>query len=188
MDEIDTVTDIAIRLYDKDDGTEDDFLGECTIPSSVVKRAATSGEDQDFWKFLEKISAGSVRTRISWSPLSLVPANGPDDQAVLVVFLDSCRNIMKVGEGRTDYVVSASVGVNTKLSQKSKGSIDPIFEERMVFIVDYPETDYLKLNIIDTGSDKPAGCVTINISDLRDRESFSIVNQKWTFFFEMSIL
>ena len=35
-----SVSDISVKLFDKDDFTKDDPLGDCRIPKSVIKRAA----------------------------------------------------------------------------------------------------------------------------------------------------
>ena len=35
-----SVSDISVKLFDKDDFTKDDPLGDCRIPKSVMKRAA----------------------------------------------------------------------------------------------------------------------------------------------------
>ena len=78
-----TVSDIAIKLYDKDEFTKDDPLGEVAIPRSVIKRAQDSGTEQDFWQMLTNTETGSVRSRVSWSSLSTQPAIQNDDQAIM---------------------------------------------------------------------------------------------------------
>ena len=75
-----TVSDIAIKLYDKDEFTKDDPLGEVAIPKSVIKRAQQTGTEQDFWQMLTNTETGSVRSRVSWSTLSTQPAVQNDDQ------------------------------------------------------------------------------------------------------------
>ena len=41
-----SVSDLTVRLYDKDKFTADDPLGDCVIPVSVVRRAQHSQTDQ----------------------------------------------------------------------------------------------------------------------------------------------
>ena len=77
-----TVSDIAIKLYDKDEFSKDDPLGEVAIPRSVIKRAQDTGTEQDFWQMLTNTETGSVRSRVSWSSLSTQPAIQNDDQAI----------------------------------------------------------------------------------------------------------
>ena len=78
-----TVSDIAIKLYDKDEFTKDDPLGEVAIPRSVIKRAQDTGTEQDFWQMLTNTETGSVRSRVSWSSLSTQPAIQNDDQVIM---------------------------------------------------------------------------------------------------------
>ena len=78
-----TVSDIALKLYDKDEFTKDDPLGEVTIPRSVIRRARDSRAEQDFWQMLTNTETGSVRSRVSWSSLSTQPAIQNDDQATI---------------------------------------------------------------------------------------------------------
>ena len=78
-----TVSDIAIKLYDKDEFSKDDPLGEVAIPRSVIKRAQDTGTEQDFWQMLTNTETGSVRSRVSWSSLSTQPAIQNDDQAII---------------------------------------------------------------------------------------------------------
>ena len=85
IEDSNTVSDIAVKLYDKDEFTKDDPLGEVAIPRSVIRRARASGVEQDFWQMLTNVETGSVRSRVSWSSLSTQPAIQNDDQAIIIV-------------------------------------------------------------------------------------------------------
>ena len=81
VEDIATVSDINIKLFDKDEFTKDDPLGEVTIPRSVVVRARESRTEQNFWLMLNNVSTGSVRSKVSWASLATSPARQKDDQA-----------------------------------------------------------------------------------------------------------
>ena len=177
VDDLRSVSDITLTLFDKDKYTKDDPLGDCTLPKSVVKRAAETGQDQDFWKLLDNTKTGSVRTRISWSTLSMNPMNQKDDQALVVVFIDSCKSIFKGNENKPDVIVSVTLNSVTKVSSKAFGSCDPIFEDRMLLLANNPTVDDVKIDVIDIKSDKVAGSLCVELTQLLSQDSFCMMNQ-----------
>ena len=73
VEHLESVSDINIRLFDKDDFSKDDNLGEVSVPKSVIKRSSDQRAEQDFWLMLTNTEKGSVRTKVSWSTLSTTP-------------------------------------------------------------------------------------------------------------------
>ena len=179
-----TVSDIAIKLYDKDEFSKDDPLGEVAIPRSVIKRARESGAEQDFWLMLTNTETGSVRSRVSWSSLSPRPPVHNDDQALVIVHLHSCANIFAKRESKPDVVVSVTINKKTKVSSKTVANPDPIFEDRMLILSDNPTVDDVKIDVIDMKNDKLAGSVSIELTQLLNRadlclfdETFQLTNK-----------
>ena len=187
VDDLRTVSDISLQLFDKDKYTKDDPLGEATLPKSVVKRAADSCKDQDFWKVLENIKKGSVRTRISWSSLSMNPVNHNDDQGLVIVLIDSCKNIFKGEETKPDVVVSVTLNDVTKVSSKAFGSCDPIFEDRMLLLANNPTVDDVKIDVIDIKNDKVAGSVCVELTQLLSQDSLCMMNQTFPLYSKNSL-
>ena len=177
VEDIKSISDITIKLLDKDKFTRDDPLGEATITKSVVRRAKETCKDQDFWKILENTKTGSVRTRVSWSTLSISPMNHNDDQALVIIFVDSCKDIFKENEIKPDIVVSVSVNDVTKVSSKVFGSYDPIFEDRMLLLANNPTVDDVKIDVIDIKNDKVAGSLCVELIQLLNQEQLCLMNQ-----------
>ena len=180
VESLDTVSDLTVRLYDKDRFTADDPLGDCVVPVSVVKRAHFSQTEQDFWLMLNNTATGSVRLRVSWARLSTRPVRHKDEAALVVVCLHSCHNISSSQDQAPDTVVSVSVNQATKVSSKSYGNTDPIFEERLLLFSDNPTVDDVKIDVIDMKTDKVAGSVTVELSQLLSREDLCISDETFT--------
>ena len=182
-----TVSDLTVRLYDKDKFTADDPLGDCVVPVSVVRRAHSTQTEQDFWLMLNNVASGSVRLRVSWSSLATRPVRHKDEAALVVVCLHSCHNISSSSSSSSshldqapDPVVSVSVNKATKVSSKSYGNSDPIFEERLLLFSDNPTVDDVKIDVIDMKTDKVAGSVTVELSQLLSREDLCISDETFT--------
>ena len=181
-----TVSDLTVRLYDKDKFTADDPLGDCVVPVSVVRRAHSTQTEQDFWLMLNNVASGSVRLRVSWSSLATRPVRHKDEAALVVVCLHSCHNISSSSSSSShpdqapDPVVSVSVNKATKVSSKSYGNSDPIFEERLLLFSNNPTVDDVKIDVIDMKTDKVAGSVTVELSQLLSREDLCISDQTYT--------
>ena len=180
VESLDTVSDLTVRLYDKDRFTADDPLGDCVVPVSVVRRAQSSQSDQDFWLMLNNVASGSVRLRVSWSRLSTRPVRHKDEAALVVVCLHSCHNISSSQDQAPDPVVSVSVNKATKVSSKSYANSDPIFEERLLLFSNNPTVDDVKIDVIDMKTDKVAGSVTVELSQLLSREDLCISDETFT--------
>ena len=177
-----TVSDLTVRLYDKDRFTADDPLGDCVVPVSVVRRAQTSQTEQDFWLMLNNVATGSVRLRVSWARLSTRPLRHKDEAALVIVCLHSCSNISSSSSSSSspDPVVSVSVNKATKVSSKSYGNTDPIFEERLLLFSNNPTVDDVRIDVIDMKTDKVAGSVTVELSQLLSREDLCISDETFT--------
>jgi len=181
VEHLESVSDINIKLFDKDDFSKDDNLGEVSVPKSVIKRSSDQRAEQDFWLMLTNTEKGSVRTKVSWSTLSTTPTHHKDDQAVLVVHLHSCTNIVSSKSTmRPDLVVSASVNNKTKVSSKISDNNNPIFEDRLLLLVNNPTVDDLKLDVVDIKNDCVAGSVNIELSTLLSRDSLQMIDENMT--------
>ena len=180
VESLDTVSDLTVRLYDKDRFTADDPLGDCVVPVSVVRRAHSTGTEQDFWLMLNNVATGSVRLSVAWSSLSTRPVRHKDEAALVIVCLHSCHNISSSLDQAPDPVVSVSVNKATKVSSKSYGNTDPIFEERLLLFSDNPTVDDVKIDVIDMKTDKVAGSVTVELSQLLSREDLCISDETFT--------
>ena len=177
VENIETVSDIVVKLFDKDKITNDDPLGDISIPKSVVKRASQQNKVQDFWLMLNNTKTGSVRSKVSWSTLSLTPTRQNDDQALVIVNIHSCRNIFPGKSHEPDVLVSVSINKRTKVTRKTLGNSNPIFEDRLLLLADNPTVDDVRIDVIDIKNDKLAGSVNIELTQLLNRDNLCMFDE-----------
>ena len=77
-------------------------------------------------------------------------------------------------------MVSVSVNKATKVSSKSYGNSNPIFEERLLLFSDNPTADDLKIDVIDMKTDKVVGSVSVELSQLLSRGDLCLSDQTFS--------
>ncbi|QQP56044.1 Extended synaptotagmin2like, partial [Caligus rogercresseyi] len=192
VDDTESLDQILLQIWDKDSSNKDDFLGKCELPLSGIKSAIESGEPYDSWTILEKVQRGSLRTILSWSSLcsntqlSDKSEDAPGSVGVLVIEIDSCSNLLggrMTGLKLPNPKVVVELGGISQETEVVAGSIHPVFEHRMSFLVSNPKVDSLKISVMDTRKSlkKPTifGTLRLNLSGFLGREDLSLLNQQF---------
>ena len=129
---------------------------------------------------LNNVASGAVRSRVSWSSLATRPARHKDDLALVVVHLHSCHDISSHHHLPPDAVVSVSLNKVTKVSSKSYGNSNPIFEERLLLFSNNPTVDDVKIDVIDMKTDTVAGSVSVEVSQLLSRDDLCMMDETFS--------
>ena len=129
---------------------------------------------------LNNVASGAVRSRVSWSSLATRPARHKDDAALVVVHLHSCHDISSHYHLPPDAVVSVSLNKVTKVSSKSYGNSNPIFEERLLLFSNNPTVDDVKIDVIDMKTDTVAGSVSVEVSQLLSRDDLCMMDETFS--------
>ena len=91
-----------------------------------------------------------------------------------MVYVDSCKNLSKLGNSHPYWKLRIAVGKSVRLSQSVQMSSHPIFCERFVFLVESPDKDCLTLDFFNMKNDKSGGSFRIRISEIwRDHLTLS---------------
>lgn len=183
VDNPESLDDVNVELWDEDVGTKDDFLGRCTIPLTVIRRAMTSSQTQDVWKTLDDTKKGSFHATISWCELKLSRPNVQDEyhRGVLSVVIDSCTSLLsgRLGLKLPNPSVRVELCGISQVTEAVIGNVNPVFAHRMNFLVRDPDSDTLKINVIDSKRAESLGYLRIDLSSLLDRTSLSMTNQQF---------
>ena len=180
-----TLTDINLHVYDQDKVGKDDPLGQCALPAQLLRTALHShGQYQDVWKKLENSNENGMamlHCQVGWSELKeSVPSSVATDcqlhKGVLTVFIDSCSNL-----GTFESPPYAKVKVTlcnvVQMTETIRESSDPVFEHRMSFLVNQPNTDRVLIQVLDDRrTDKPLGSLCLPVSCLLGMTNLSLSN------------
>ena len=173
VDNPDSLDDLQFEIYDEDTGNKDDFLGRCTVSVQAVRTAMTSGKVQDVWRKLEDVKKGSFHAEIGWCDLKLSRPEVKDDlhKGVVTVFVDSAANLLggQTGLKLPNPSVKIELCGIVQATEQVVGTVNPVYQHRMSFLVRDPASDTLKLSVVDEKRQANLGTLRINISDILDR-------------------
>ena len=157
------------------------FQGRCSISSTVVRTATTTGQVQDVWKVLEGVDRGSIKVEVAWGALKVAKPPSPppptlegDDggyhQGVLTVLVDSCANLLGGRAGGGVRAPDASVRLElcgiAQVTDAVASSASPVFAHRMSFLARDPASDTLKLTVACERTGEQLGWLRVDLSDL----------------------
>ncbi|XP_040575642.1 extended synaptotagmin-2 [Lepeophtheirus salmonis] len=194
VDDPESLDKIMINVWDKDSSNKDDFLGKCELSLQVVKTAITTGVSQEIWEILEGVQRGSVHAIISWSDLTMsfhplkisqeLQFDTSSSVGVLVMEIDSCSNLLggRTGLKLPNPKVTVELCGVIQETEVIVGSIHPVFEHRLLFLVTNPKVDSLKISVLDTkrsSKEKCFGSLRLNVSDFLGKEDLSMLNQQF---------
>ncbi|KAL2085590.1 hypothetical protein ACEWY4_018910 [Coilia grayii] len=181
---------LEIELFDEDPD-KDDFLGSLMIDMSELRKE----QQVDEWFDLEEASTGKLHLRLEW--LSLLStaekleqvlrsiradksqANDGLSSALLVVYLDSARNLPSAKKSSSDpspYVVF-TVGSKTYQSKVRYKNPEPLWEEAFSFLVHNPYTQELTAEVRDDKHKRTLGTLSVPLSGLLGEEDMTLTQQ-----------
>ncbi|XP_027144746.1 extended synaptotagmin-2-A isoform X1 [Larimichthys crocea] len=203
---------LEIELFDEDTD-KDDFLGSLMIDLSELQKE----QKVDEWFVMEDVSTGKLHLKLEW--LSLLPTPDKLDQALmsikadrghandglssalLVVFLDSARNLprnplefnqaglkkasvnkaIKSGKKVTSDpspFVQFTVGHKSYESKTKYKTNEPLWEEAFTFLIHNPKCQELEVEVKDEKHDCSLGTLTLPLTQLLEAEDMTL-NQRF---------
>ncbi|XP_010750262.3 extended synaptotagmin-2 isoform X2 [Larimichthys crocea] len=182
---------LEIELFDEDTD-KDDFLGSLMIDLSELQKE----QKVDEWFVMEDVSTGKLHLKLEW--LSLLPTPDKLDQALmsikadrghandglssalLVVFLDSARNLpsgKKVTSDPSPFV-QFTVGHKSYESKTKYKTNEPLWEEAFTFLIHNPKCQELEVEVKDEKHDCSLGTLTLPLTQLLEAEDMTL-NQRF---------
>eukprot|EP00066_Takifugu_rubripes_P009399 XP_003976312.2 PREDICTED: extended synaptotagmin-2-A-like isoform X1 [Takifugu rubripes] len=207
-----TGKNLEIELFDEDTD-KDDFLGCLMIDLAQIQQQ----QKIDEWFSLEDVPQGKLHLRLDWlTPLATpdkldqalisikadrTKANDGLSAALLVVFLDSARNLphnplefnqtglrkasinkaIKSGKKVTSDpspFVQFRVGHKSFESKTRYKTNEPVWEETHTFLIHNPKTQELEVEVKDEKHDCSLGTLTLPLTRLLEAEDMTL-NQRF---------
>uniref|UniRef100_A0A8C4IJW6 Extended synaptotagmin-2 n=1 Tax=Dicentrarchus labrax TaxID=13489 RepID=A0A8C4IJW6_DICLA len=203
---------LDVELFDEDTD-KDDFLGSLMIDLGELQKE----QKVDEWFVLEDVATGKLHLRLEW--LSLLPtpekldqalmsikadrghANDGLSSALLVVFLDSARNLprnplefnqaglkkasvskaIKSGKKVTSVpspFVQFTVGHKSYDSKTRYKTNEPVWEEAFTFLIHNPKSQELEVEVKDEKHECSLGTLKLPLSRLLEAEDMTL-NQRF---------
>ncbi|XP_074544160.1 extended synaptotagmin-2-A isoform X3 [Halichoeres trimaculatus] len=203
---------VEIELFDEDTD-KDDFLGNLMIDMAELEKE----QKVDEWFDLEDVATGKLHLKLEW--LSLLPtpekldqalmtikadrghANDGLSSALLVVFLDSARNLprnplefnqaglkkaslskaIKSGKKVTSDpspFVQFTVGHKSFESKTRYKTNEPVWEEAFTFLIHNPKSQELEVEVKDEKHECSLGTLTLPLTRLLEAEEMTL-NQRF---------
>uniref|UniRef100_UPI003AB0AE4E extended synaptotagmin-2-like isoform X2 n=1 Tax=Centroberyx gerrardi TaxID=166262 RepID=UPI003AB0AE4E len=183
---------LEIELFDEDTD-KDDFLGSLMIDMAELQKE----QKVDEWFVMDEVATGKLHLRLEW--LSLLPtadrldqaltsikadrgqANDGLSSALLVVFLDSARNLpsgKKVSSDPSPFV-QFTVGHKSFDSKTRYKTNEPVWEEAFTFLIHNPKSQELEVEVKDEKHDCSLGTLTLPLARLLEAEDMTL-NQRFS--------
>ncbi|XP_058483733.1 extended synaptotagmin-2-like [Solea solea] len=182
---------VGIELFDEDPD-KDDFLGSLVINLAELQKE----QKVDEWFDLDEVASGKLHLRVEWLSLLSTPerldqallnikadrgkANDGLSSALLVVFLDSARNLpsgKKVTSDPSPFV-QFKVGHKSFESKIRYKTNEPVWEEAFTFLVHNPNSQELEVEVKDEKHECTLGTMTLPLSRLLEAEDMTL-NQRF---------
>ncbi|KAM4605510.1 extended synaptotagmin-2 isoform 2-T2 [Polymixia lowei] len=182
---------LEIELFDEDTD-KDDFLGSLMIDMAELQNE----QKVDEWFVMEDVATGKLHLKLEW--LSLFSTSEKLDQALtsikadrcqandglssalLVVFLDSARNLpsgKKVSSDPSPFV-QFRVGHKSFESKTRYKTNEPVWEEAFTFLIHNPRSQELEVEVKDEKHDCSLGTLTLPLARLLEAEDLTL-NQRF---------
>ncbi|XP_076600894.1 extended synaptotagmin-2-A isoform X2 [Chaetodon auriga] len=199
---------LEVELFDEDTD-KDDFLGSLMIDLAELQRE----QKVDEWFVMDDVATGKLHLKLEW--LSLLPtpekldqalmsikadrgqANDGLSSALLVVFLDSARNLprnplefnqaglkkasiskaIKSGKKVTSDpspFVQFRVGHKSFESKTRYKTNEPVWEEAFTFLIHNPKSQELEVEVKDEKHECSLGTLTLPLSRLLEAEDMTL--------------
>ncbi|XP_031726492.1 extended synaptotagmin-2 isoform X4 [Anarrhichthys ocellatus] len=186
-----TAKNLDIELFDEDTD-KDDFLGSLEIDVAELQKE----QKVDEWFVVEDVATGKLHLKLEWLSLLHTPekldqalasikadrgqANDGLSSALLVVFLDSARNLPSGKKVTSDPspLVQFTVGHKSFESKTRYKTNEPVWEEAFTFLIHNPKTQELQVEVKDEKHECSLGTLTLPLSRLLEAEDMTL-NQRF---------
>lgn len=178
---------LEVELFDEDTD-KDDFLGSLMIDMAELQKE----QKVDEWFDLEDVSTGKLHLKLEWLSLLSTPdkldqvltsiradkgqANDGLSSALLVVFLDSARNLpagKKVSSDPNPFV-QFTVGHKTQDSKIRYKTNEPVWEETFSFLIHNPRSQELEVEVKDEKHECSLGTLALPLTRLLEAEEMTL--------------
>ncbi|XP_034744028.1 extended synaptotagmin-2-A-like isoform X3 [Etheostoma cragini] len=202
---------LDIELFDEDTD-KDDFLGSVMIDLAEIKKQ----QKVDMWCDMEEVATGKLHLKLEWLSLLSTPekldqalmsikadrghANDGLSSAVLVVFLDSARNLprnplefnqaglkkasvtkaIKSGKKLTSVpspFVQFTVGHKSYESKTRYKTNEPVWEEAFTFLIHNPKCQELEVEVKDEKHECSLGTLSLPLSRLLEAKDMTLTQR-----------
>uniref|UniRef100_A0A8C9XMR2 Extended synaptotagmin 2 n=1 Tax=Sander lucioperca TaxID=283035 RepID=A0A8C9XMR2_SANLU len=202
---------LDIELFDEDTD-KDDFLGSLMIDVAELKKE----QKVDEWFVMEEVATGKLHLKLEWLSLLSTPekldqalmsikadrgqANDGLSSAVLVVFLDSARNLprnplefnqaglkkasvtkaIKSGKKVTSVpspLVQFTVGHKSYESKTRYKTNEPVWEEAFTFLIHNPKSQELEVEVKDEKHECSLGTLSLPLSRLLEAKDMTLTQR-----------
>ncbi|XP_030607331.1 extended synaptotagmin-2 isoform X2 [Archocentrus centrarchus] len=182
---------MEIELFDEDPD-QDDFLGSLIIDMVELQKE----QKIDEWFPLEEVSTGKLHLKLEWLSLLSTPnkldqvlssiradqgqANDGLSSALLIVFLDSARNLpsgKKVTSDPSPFV-QFRVGHKSFESKVKYKTNEPVWEESFIFLIHNPKVQELEVEVKDEKHDCSLGTLALPLPRLLEADNMTL-NQRF---------
>lgn len=182
---------MEIELFDEDPD-QDDFLGSLVIDMAELQKE----QKVDEWFPLEDVATGKLHLKLEWLSLLSTPerldqvlssiradrsqASDGLSSAVLIVFLDSARNLpsgKKVTSDPSPFV-QFRVGHKSYESKTKYKTHEPLWEETFTFLIHNPKVQELEVEVKDEKHDCSLGTLALPLTRLLEAEEMTL-NQRF---------
>uniref|UniRef100_A0A668AVW0 Extended synaptotagmin 2 n=1 Tax=Myripristis murdjan TaxID=586833 RepID=A0A668AVW0_9TELE len=199
---------LEIELFDEDTD-KDDFLGSLMIDMAELQKE----QKVDEWFVMDEVATGKLHLKLEW--LSLLPtpekldqvltsiradrghANDGLSSALLVVFLDSARNLPRNPlefnqQGLKKASVSKAIKSGKKVSSDPSPFVqfrvghksfesktryktnEPVWEEAFTFLIHNPKSQELEVEVKDEKHECSLGTLTLPLSRLLEAQDMTM--------------
>ncbi|XP_026169727.1 extended synaptotagmin-2 isoform X2 [Mastacembelus armatus] len=178
---------VDIELFDEDTD-DDDFLGRLMIDIDQLQNE----QKVDEWFALEDVSKGKLHLKLEWLSVLSKPdkldqalmsinagrgqANDGLSSALLIVFLDSARNLPSGKKVTSDPnpFVQFRVGHKSFESKTKYKTNEPVWEEAFTFLIHNPKTQELEVEVKDQKHDCSLGTLKMPLSRLLEADKMTL--------------
>uniref|UniRef100_A0A3B4AYC7 Extended synaptotagmin-like protein 2a n=1 Tax=Periophthalmus magnuspinnatus TaxID=409849 RepID=A0A3B4AYC7_9GOBI len=176
-----------VELFDEDTD-KDDFLGSLMIDLAELQKE----QKVDEWFVLDDVSQGKLHLKLEWLSLLSKPdkldqvlssiraerghANDGLSSALLIVFLDSARNLptgKKVTSDPSPFV-QFTVGHKSFESKTCYKTNEPVWEEAFTFLIHNPKVQQLDVEVKDEKHECSLGTLTVPLKSLMEARDMTM--------------
>ncbi|XP_033838570.1 extended synaptotagmin-2-like isoform X2 [Periophthalmus magnuspinnatus] len=182
-----SVKNVSVELFDEDTD-KDDFLGSLMIDLAELQKE----QKVDEWFVLDDVSQGKLHLKLEWLSLLSKPdkldqvlssiraerghANDGLSSALLIVFLDSARNLptgKKVTSDPSPFV-QFTVGHKSFESKTCYKTNEPVWEEAFTFLIHNPKVQQLDVEVKDEKHECSLGTLTVPLKSLMEARDMTM--------------